>query len=94
MPSQLESSRGPIFPHLRSLRCLGAIGPSSSRGIRHLVPRGSISLSGLIHEAYLISAFVSFTSLSSPASGAMSPRITPVMISRCVRHTRTELPPG
>ena len=43
---------------------------------------------------HFISAAVSFCSRSNPAFGSISPRMTPVMISRCARHVRTELPPG
>ena len=41
-----------------------------------------------------ISALVSLTIRSRPASGVSMPRITELMISRCARQMRTELPPG
>ena len=43
---------------------------------------------------YFISALVSAASLSKPSCGGVVPRITALMISRCVRQMRTELPPG
>ena len=48
----------------------------------------------LRHGCYFISALVSATSLSRPSCGGVVPRITALMISRCVRQMRTELPPG
>ena len=41
-----------------------------------------------------IKSIVSLMSRSYPAFASISPRMIPVMISRCARHVRTELPPG
>jgi hypothetical protein len=48
------------------------------------------------HQDYelFISALLSLTMRSSPASGVVSPRITALMISRWVRQILTDWPPG
>ena len=71
----------PTWPQMR----IGDLGKDHGRAERGR-PRSA--------SCYFMRAVVSATSLSRPSCGLVVPRIAALMISRCVRQMRTELPPG